>query len=70
MCSKKWATPLVCSDSYLDPASIQRPTVAVGAPVSSVATRRPEFNVVTHVGGTLTSLMSGLADVERQRKGA
>lgn len=70
MCSKKWATPFVCSVSYLDPASIQRPTVAVGAPVSSVATLRPEFRVVVLVGGTFTSLMSGAADVERQRSGA
>lgn len=51
MCSTKWATPLVSSFSYLLPASIQRPTVAVAAPVSSVATRIPLSKVVNCVGG-------------------
>ncbi|KAI8438132.1 hypothetical protein MSG28_010760 [Choristoneura fumiferana] len=41
MCSKKCATPLFLEFSYLEPASIHRPTVAVAAPESSEATRSP-----------------------------
>lgn len=47
MCSRKCAAPLVDSDSYRDPASIQTPTAAVWAcGVVSVATRRPLGRVV------------------------
>lgn len=55
MCSRKCATPLVFSVSYRLPASIQIPTVAVGAPVSSEATRTAFDRVVTRVSGTLSN---------------
>ena len=48
MCSKKCAAPLFCAVSYLLPASIQTPTVAVSAKgVVSEATRIPLGRVVT-----------------------
>lgn len=58
MCSRKWATPLFFSVSFLEPVSIQTPTVAVGAPLSSDATRRPLSKTVSLVGGTLTRVCS------------
>ncbi len=49
MCSRKCAVPFVCASSYLEPASIHTPTVAVSAPGTvSVATRSPFASVVTY----------------------
>ena len=48
MCSRKCAAPLLSAVSYLLPASIQTPTVAVSAKgVVSEATRIPLGSVVT-----------------------
>lgn len=63
MCSRKWATPLFSSVSNREPASIHSPMVAVGAPVSSVATLKPLSKVVVLVGGKLTSTSFNWADV-------
>ena len=51
MCSRKCATPLFSAVSYLEPVSIHSPTVAVGEPVSSVATRMPLSSTEMSVGG-------------------
>jgi len=66
MCSRKWATPLVFSVSYLLPASIYRLTVQVGLAVSSVATRNLLLRVVTFVSGALSRdvLYLWLVDVD------
>ena len=51
MCSRKCAVPLLAAVSYLLPASIHTPTVAVWAcGVASVATRMPLGRVVTCAG--------------------
>merc|ERR1719510_2846461 len=54
MCSRKCATPLFVSVSYLEPVSIQSPTVAVGAPESSLATLMPLPRTVTSVEGVFS----------------
>lgn len=64
MCSRKCATPLFFSVSYLDPVSIHRPMVAVGEPEFSVATRMPLFKTETSVGGK----MDGAGTEDKQRK--
>ena len=43
--------PLLAAVSYLDPVSIHKPTVAVGTPLSSVATRIPLSSTDTSVAG-------------------
>ena len=55
MCSRKCATPLFASDSYLLPVSIHTPTVAVSPPVDSLATRSWLGSVVTCVGCCATA---------------
>lgn len=50
-CSRKCAVPLEASSSYLDPASIKTPTVAVSPWPPSDATRTPFFKVETSVAG-------------------
>lgn len=62
MCSRKWATPLLRSVSYRDPASIHRPTVAVAAPLFSVATRSPLLMVLTLVAGTFSRAVLNSAE--------
>jgi len=61
MCSRKWATPLFFSFSDREPASIQRPTVAVEAPESSLATRRPLSSLVTWVAGMFSRVFCSVA---------
>ena len=43
--------PLLAAVSYRDPVSIHNPTVAVGTPLSSVATRMPLSSTEISVGG-------------------
>lgn len=61
MCSRKWATPLFFSFSERDPASIHSPTVAVEAPESSLATRRPLSSLVTWVAGMFSRVFCRVA---------
>ena len=65
MCSRKWATPLLAAVSYLDPVSIHSPTVAVGAPESSVATLMPLSRTDTWVGGATSPEDWGAAEAPR-----
>ena len=44
-------SPLLAAVSYREPVSIHKPTVAVGTPLSSVATRMPLSSTDTSVGG-------------------
>lgn len=65
ICSMKWATPLFSSFSKRLPESIHSPTVAVAAPLSSLATRMPLSRVVTLVGGWLIRVSLRDAAVDR-----
>ena len=49
--SFKLYLPLLAAVSYRDPVSIHNPTVAVGTPLSSVATRMPLSSTEISVGG-------------------
>ncbi len=69
MCSRKCATPLFSAVSYLEPVSIHSPTVEVGEPVSSVATRIPLSSTLTSVdGGEGRSEEDEAAAVEARRE--